>query len=1017
MATFKETCRFNVNKAQYGSGEDKEGSQVDGFLTHVGLHKSPAMSRPNKTSLPRRPARRDPSGKDAKRPMDESAIKKLILIESETLLKLEEDFSSSLSQISTIVLSRLLQVTDVADILGGDYLLLLRSLSDKFHAVWEVTARCFQTLKETSEHETVDVQDLYLLTEESQILQVYTQYVAAFTHFLVMKGFEKSAKQSSSYWKGHKKLLLQLLGEQSDTPVHLVLQSVFIQPFTHHVQQYSLLLSRLSGAFPKDTTTLINSIAAFGRLQTFISQALDEASQTKMLWSSVSSKLVVALCTPDRRLQEDSKQTPVTVMPGRYDRVLLFNDLLVFLQGNEPHICDLQTVWVDTTVKQKSDPNSHVFRIVTPEEELFVSAREQHHQVLWSWKVNQLIRQRLEGERDFPLWGRTGESSDPPTSRLCKYTYRSEGRYKNAAYEGDMSWGKPHGKGTIKWADGRNHVGDFNFGQEDGFGICLIPDSSLDRYDCYKCHWRNGTMYGYGICEYADESVYKGYFKDNLRHGFGVLENRTSSTTSWTFTGNWEKDKRSGYGVWETADNSERYIGMWQENQRHGLGIVLLNTGACYQGVFSNNKLVGPGVLITEDNNMYEGEFTEQCFLSGKGKLTFANGFTLVGTFNKSAQSGLQTQGVLTTASGYEDEVLKKKFQFGAGSFPVEERWQGIFEQFHKYLESGCKRDSEESFLGFHVKSSKKLQKPQEYLFCPRSNEEEVRQIEDGMKELRLEAESLHTFLEKAFNTSHHPLKKVMKLLLLVFQATYSGLGANLHLLSMAQEEIKYYAKKLWEFFRVLIAMKAERSGRRLQEAPDDDEISEELNPFTLVLPAILPRFHPDLFMLYMLYRQQEDALYWQGIVRLGHLTDTKLLEFLDVQRQLWPLKDVKLTANQRYSIVRHKCFQSATECLQKIISTVDPKEKLEIILKTYLEIEKTVSRVVSKDYKLPMDDLLPLLIYVVSRAGIQHLGAEIHFIQDLMDPINRGGINDFLLTALESCYEHIQKEEIRLFK
>ncbi|XP_073533260.1 ALS2 C-terminal-like protein isoform X2 [Phyllobates terribilis] len=993
------------------------------------------MSRPNRTSLPRRLARRDPSGEGIRRPMDEAAIKKLILTEAETLLTLEEDFFSSLSQISTVLLSRLLQVTDVPDTFGSDDLQLRRRLSDHFHAVWDVTARCFQTLKETSGHQTVDIQDLYLLSEESPILQSYTQYVAAFTNFLVMKGFEKSAKQSS-YWKGNKKLLLQLIGEQAETPVHLMLQRVFIQPFTSHLQQYSLLLSRLNGAFLKDTT-LIDSIAAFGRLQTFIRQALDEAVQTKMLWSSVSSKLVVALCTPDRRLQEDSKQVPVTVMPGRYDRVLLFNDLLVLLQGNEPHICDLQTVWVDTTVKQKSDPNSHVLRIVTPEEELFLSAREQPHQVLWSWKVKQLIRQSLEGVRDFPLWGRTGEADEPPTSRLCRYTYRSEGRYKNAAYEGDMSWGKPHGKGTIKWPDGRNHVGDFNFGQEDGFGICLIPDSSSDRYDCYKCHWRNGAMYGYGICEYADESVYKGYFKNNLRHGFGVLENRTSSTTSWMYTGNWEKDKRSGYGVWETSDNSERYIGMWQENQRHGLGIVLLNTGACYQGGFIHNKLVGPGVLITEDNNMYEGEFTEECFLSGKGKLTFANGFTLVGTFNKTPHSGLQTQGVLTTASGFQDEVLKKKFQFGAGSFPVEERWQGIFQQFQKFLESGCKRESEESFLGFHVKSSKKLQKSQEYLYCPRDSEKDLGEIEDVMKELSLEAESLQRFLEKAFNTSHHPLKKVMKLLLLVFQATYSGLGANLHLLSMAQEEIKYYAKKLWEFFRVLLAMKADKSVRSLPEAPDDDEMSEDLNPSTLILPAILPRFHADLFMLYMLYRQQEDALYWQGIVRLGHLTDTKLLEFLDVQKQLWPLKDVKLTANQtrtlplprnpaqptpyprtkRYSIVRHKCFQSATECLQKIISTVDPKEKLDIILKTYLEIEKTVSRVVSKDYKLPMDDLLPLLIYVVSRAGIQHLGAEIHFIQDLMDPSNRGGINDFLLTALESCYEHIQRDEVRLFK
>lgn len=49
--------------------------------------------------------------------------------------------------------------------------------------------------------------------------------------------------------------------------------------------------------------------------------------------------------------------------------------------------------------------------------------------------------------------------------------------------------------------------------------------------------------------------------------------------------------------------------------------------------------------------------------------------------------------------------------------------------------------------------------------------------------------------------------------------------------------------------------------------------------------------------------------------------------------------------------------------------TTVDPREKLEVLQKTYEEIESTVSRVVGKDYKLPMDDLLPLFMYVVSRA------------------------------------------------
>lgn len=33
------------------------------------------------------------------------------------------------------------------------------------------------------------------------------------------------------------------------------------------------------------------------------------------------------------------------------------------------------------------------------------------------------------------------------------------------------------------------------------FGICLVPQASEDKFDCYKCHWWEGSMCGYGICE------------------------------------------------------------------------------------------------------------------------------------------------------------------------------------------------------------------------------------------------------------------------------------------------------------------------------------------------------------------------------------------------------------------------------------------------------------------------------------------------------------------------------------
>lgn len=47
----------------------------------------------------------------------------------------------------------------------------------------------------------------------------------------------------------------------------------------------------------------------------------------------------------------------------------------------------------------------------------------------------------------------------------------------------------------------------------------------------------------------------------------------------------------------------------------------------------------------------------------------------------------------------------------------------------------------------------------------------------------------------------------------------------------------------------------------------------------------------------------------------------------------------------------------------------MDPQEKLDILQKTYEEIEETINQLLGKECNLPMDDLLPLLTYVVTRA------------------------------------------------
>lgn len=58
-----------------------------------------------------------------------------------------------------------------------------------------------------------------------------------------------------------------------------------------------------------------------------------------------------------------------------------------------------------------------------------------------------------------------------------------------------------------------------------------------------------------------------------------------------------------------------------------------------------------------------------------------------------------------------------------------------------------------------------------------------------------------------------------------------------------------------------------------------------DLRVHSLVLPLVLPSFYSELFTLYLLLHEREDSLYSQGITSLSLFPDTKLLEFLDVQK------------------------------------------------------------------------------------------------------------------------------------
>ncbi|XP_066900592.1 ALS2 C-terminal-like protein isoform X14 [Kogia breviceps] len=561
--------------------------------------------------------------------------------EEAALLRLEEVFSATLARVNSFVLQPLLEAApEPSDPWGRECLHLLQQLHRSSQQLWEVTEESLHSLQERLRHpDSISLESLLLLHSADRVLQVHLEYIESYTSCVAVQAFQKAVKWRSKYWQGQRKVLQQLLsGVSSEGSVGTALVQALRQPLTHHVHQYVLLLLSLGDTVGERHPTqelLVHTATVFGNLQSFMRQELDQAMATQALWHTLSNRLRDVLCTPAHRLLQDSQDIPVTVTPLRAERVLLFDDALVLLQGHSVHTFDLKLVWVEP------GQDRCMFHILTPEEEFSLCSKDPQGRVAWQWKVTQAVCQTLRGKKDFPVLGAGLEPSEPPTCRCGAYTFRAEGRFSQATYEGEWYWGRPHGKsggsdahgpdacgpqlcsrGTLKWPDGQNHVGDFCQGLEHGFGIRLVPQASEDKFDCYKCHWREGSMCGYGICEYSTNEVYKGYFQEGLRHGFGVLESTPQTPQPCRYTGHWERGQRSGYGIEEDGDRGERYIGMWQADQRHGPGVMVTQAGFCYQGTFQADKMVGPGILLSEDDSLYEGTFTRDLTFVGKVRAT-----------------------------------------------------------------------------------------------------------------------------------------------------------------------------------------------------------------------------------------------------------------------------------------------------------------------------------------------------------------------------------------------------------
>ncbi|KAM8857884.1 alsin-like isoform 3-T3 [Synchiropus picturatus] len=877
-----------------------------------------------------------------------------------------------------------------------------------------------------------EVTSLHLLTHTDHFLDVYEQYCSSVGDFQVMGGFQLLHKLSQECLGSQKTKLHELCeSDPSITSDGDVVSDLLYHPL-HQLHQYSQVLLKLTACYDvlaEEYHSLYQCCDQYETLYVSLLKRKKEAEATFHFWKKHSGKITEVLRLPRRRMICESSNRSLTLQnAGRFTNhwFILFNDVLVHTQGAIPsqsffsthHIYSLTCLWVKPI--PENDSGLYAIKVTCPEESFTLVASTPQEKNKWLHCLNHEVDRALGGG---------GHGSAAAMSRLATYSFTGEGRFKDAHYSGAWLAGRVHGRGTMKWPDGRTYSGNFKNGLEDGLGECIIPNKLLSKPDSYHGNWKEGKIHGFGKYIYANGEVYEGCFFDGQKHGYGMMSSgKLTRSSSSVFIGQWVNDKKTGYGVCDDITRGEKYMGQWLDDQRHGTAIVVTQHGVYFEGNFKEHKMNGPGLLVSEDDTVLHAEFTDDWMVNGKGILCLPNGDCLDGMFTGEWSTGLKVVATYTKQNLDEPENKERNKLLRLGQYVVDarQRWSCVFHECWTRL--GChvagSGDRTAAWESIAVNITNACRQSPDLSKSQRKVLESLELIPQyGAPVTISNYDSVRRYLTKACETPFHPLGWLVETLVTVYRMTYIGVGSNHRLLREAVQEVQAYLTHFYSVVRFLFPGLPDDGGV-IPETPvtpsktrhfsfsSEQSCVVVVSCSSLLLPLLLPRLYPPLFTLYCLRKEQEEAQYWEHVIRLNKQPDQSLLNFLGVQEKFWP-SSMSVLGEQMQIVSSSKdaCFVSAVETLQQISTTFTPADKLLVIQKTFEELTQEIQPTMNTNFLWCMDDLLPLFLYIVLRARIRNLGAEVSLTEDLMDPNVQYGEMGLMFTTLKACYIQIQQE------